>query len=95
MIKKYKIQNTIIKILRWDGCFTQGISQKKKLVKFSGNWEIRLVFTKIRHHGCRQENFCRYKPQNSRKCHPGKEIFQSMTLQNTHKSSLRNVFFFH
>ena len=37
--------------------------------------------------------FC-YDPLNSGKCHPGKEIFESMTLYNTHKSPLRNIFFF-
>ena len=28
------------------------------------------------------------------KCYPGKEIFQRMTLYNTNKSPLRNVFLF-
>ena len=33
-------------------------------------------------------------PQNAGKPHPGKEIFQSMTLHSRHKSPLKNVFFF-
>ena len=66
--------------------------ENKKLVTISQNWEIRLVFTKGRHHGWQQENFFWYNLQNARKCYPGKKIFQSMTLHNTHKSPLRNVF---
>ena len=58
---------------------------------FSPNWEIRLVFPKGRHYG--RIFFC-YNPQNARKRHTVKEIFQSMTLYNTNKSPLRNAFFF-
>ena len=56
---------------------------------FSRNWEIKLVFTKGRHHGWRQE-----VSGKKGKRHLGKEIFQSMTLYNTNKSPLRNAFFF-
>ena len=70
----------------------QGISQK--LMTFSRNWGIRLVFTKDRHHAWQQECFFCYNPQNAAKCRPGKEIFQSMILYNTNKSPMRNIFFF-
>ena len=65
-----------------------------KLLRFSRNWEIRLAFAKGRHHAWRQEKKFWYNPQNAGKRHAWKEIFQSITLYNTHKSTLRNVFFF-
>ena len=40
------------------------------------------------------DNFFCYNPENAGKRHSGKETFHSMTLYNTHKSPLRNVFFF-
>ena len=73
---------------------TSTLARKLKWLMFSQNWEIRVVFTKCSYHGWQQENIFWYNVQNAGKRNPGKEIFQSMTLYNTHKSPLRNVFFF-
>ena len=73
------------------GSHHRALARKLKLLTFSKNWEIRLVFTKDRHHGWQQENLFWYNPQNARKYHPGKEIFQSMTLYNKQKLALRNA----
>ena len=71
----------------------RALARKLKLLRFSQNWEIRLAFAKGHHYAWRQEKKNWYNPQNAGK-HPGKEIFQSITLYNTHKSPLSNVFFF-
>ena len=73
---------------------TSMLARKLKWLMFSQNWEIRVVFTKCSYHGWQQENIFWYNVENAGKRNPGKEIFQSMTLYNTHKSPLRNVFFF-
>ena len=36
---------------------SRALARKLKLMTFSRNWEIRLVFTKGRHHGWQQEFF--------------------------------------
>ena len=72
----------------------QGISQKIKTADNFSNQEIGLVFPKVHHHGCQQEKSFWYNSYNAGKHHLGKEIFQSMTLYNTHKLPLRNIFVF-
>ena len=41
---------------------SQGISKKLKLLMFSRNWQIRVVFTKDCHHGWQQESLIWYNP---------------------------------
>ena len=72
----------------------RALARKLKLLTFSQNREIRQVFTKGLHHFWQQNFFFWQNPQNAGKPHPGKEIFQSMTLHSRHKSPLKNVFFF-
>ena len=57
---------------------------------FSQNWEIRLVFTKSPHHGWQ---FFLVTTQRMLE-NAILEKKQGMTLNNTHKSPLRNAFFF-
>ena len=40
----------------------RALARKLELKTFSPNWEIRLVFTKGRHHGWRQEKVFCYNP---------------------------------
>ena len=40
-----------------------------------------------------KKNFFCYSPLNAGKLHPGKDIFPSMTLYNTQKPPLRNLYF--
>ena len=49
----------------------RALGRKLKLLTFSQNREIRLVFTEGRHHGWRKENFL-YNQQKAGKRHPGK-----------------------
>ena len=71
------------------GC--QGI--KLKLLTFAQNWEIRVVFTESRHIVGDKKIFFGYYLSKARKCHPGKELFKSMTLYNTHRNHHREMFF--
>ena len=74
-------------------CSMQALARKIKLLTFYRNWEIRKVFTKGRQHDWRQNFFFGATHRTLENPIHGKEMFQGMTLHNTHKSPLRNVFF--
>ena len=73
----------------------QGVSRKIKTDDvFSKLRNYTSVYERLPPVGDKKDVFATTRKRLEKKHHPGKEIFQSMILYNTHKSQWRNAFFF-
>ena len=69
------------------------LARKLKLLTFSRNWEIRLVFTKGHHHGWPPEKIFLVEPVGKR--HPGKKTISEHNIQHTQITTQKFFFFYH
>ena len=87
MIIRIKMKNKGVITSNW----YRALARKLKLLTFSQNWEIRLVFTKGRHHGWRKKFFFVATSRTLEIAILWKKYFRAWH-STTHKLPLINVF---